>query len=63
MKFADLQGRQLTWADSLSETYTDGIIVMHRGKRVYERYVGRCKRRPHTCFSITKSYAPHWRQR
>jgi len=40
MKFADLQGRQLTWADSLSETYTDGIIVMHRGKRVYERYVG-----------------------
>ncbi len=58
MKFADLQGRQLTWADSLSETYTDGIIVMHRGKRVYERYVGALQaQRPHTCFSITKSYA------
>src|SRR5260370_3345365 len=40
MKIADLQGRQLTRADSLSETYTAGIIVMHRGKRVYERYVG-----------------------
>src|SRR6266852_3852506 len=58
MTFADLQGRQLTWADSLSETYTDGIIVMHRGKRVYERYVGALQaQRPHPCFSITKSYA------
>jgi len=36
----------------------DGIIVMHRGKRVYERYVGALQaQRPHTCFSITKSYA------
>jgi CubicO group peptidase (beta-lactamase class C family) len=58
MLFADLRGRQLTWADSLSETYTDGIIVMHRGKRVYERYFGALQRqRPHACFSITKSYA------
>src|SRR5258708_35398730 len=58
MMFADLQGRQLTWADSLSQTYTDGIIVLHRGVRVYERYFGALQpQRPHTCFSITKSYA------
>jgi len=51
MMFADLQGRQLTWADSLSQTYADGIIVMHRGKRVYERYFGALQpQRPHPWF-------------
>jgi CubicO group peptidase (beta-lactamase class C family) len=58
MMFTDLLGRQLTWADSLSQTYADGIIVMHRGRRVYERYFGALQpQRPHACFSITKSYA------
>jgi CubicO group peptidase (beta-lactamase class C family) len=58
MTFNDLQGRQLTWVDSLAHTYTDGIIVLHRGARVYERYFGALQaQRPHACFSITKSYA------
>jgi CubicO group peptidase (beta-lactamase class C family) len=58
MMFADLQGRRLTWADSLSQTYTDGIIVLHRGACVYQRYFGALQpQRPHACFSITKSYA------
>jgi CubicO group peptidase (beta-lactamase class C family) len=58
MTFEDLQGRQHTWADSLTQTYTDGIIVLHRGRRVYERYFGALQpQRPHACFSITKSYA------
>ncbi|HME37924.1 MAG TPA: serine hydrolase [Steroidobacteraceae bacterium] len=58
LTFDDLQGRRLTWTDSLSQTYTDGILVMHRGARVYERYFGALQpQRPHTCFSITKSYA------
>jgi CubicO group peptidase (beta-lactamase class C family) len=58
MTFNDLRGRQHTWADSLAHTYTDGIIVLHRGVRVYERYFGALQpQRPHACFSITKSYA------
>ena len=58
LAFDDLHGRRHTWADSLAHTYTDGIIVMHRGVRIYERYFGALQpQRPHTCFSITKSYA------
>jgi CubicO group peptidase (beta-lactamase class C family) len=58
LAFDDLHGRRHTWADSLAHTYTDGIIVLHRGKRIYERYLGALRpQRPHACFSITKSYA------
>jgi CubicO group peptidase (beta-lactamase class C family) len=58
LAFDDLHGRRHTWADSLAQTYTDGIIVLHRGKRIYERYFGALlPQRPHACFSITKSYA------
>ena len=31
----------MTWAQSLDANYTDGILVMHRGRVVYERYFGR----------------------
>ena len=56
--FTDTQGRQRRWLESLFDTYTDGILVLHRGKRVYERYIGVLRpERPHCCFSITKSYA------
>jgi CubicO group peptidase (beta-lactamase class C family) len=58
LAFEDLQGRGLNWAQSLERTYTDGIIVLHRGRRVYERYFGALQEHlPHACFSITKSYA------
>jgi CubicO group peptidase (beta-lactamase class C family) len=58
LTFMDLQGRKLTWAQSLNHTYTDGIVVLHRGRRIYERYFGALQgQRPHACFSITKSYA------
>jgi hypothetical protein len=58
LEFEDLVGRKLTWAQSLKHTYTDGIVVLHRGRRVYERYFGALHaQRPHACFSITKSYA------
>src|ERR1700722_1683774 len=56
--FDDLHGRRHTWTGSLAHTYTDGIVVLHRGVRVYERYFGALQpHRPHACFSITKSYA------
>jgi hypothetical protein len=58
LAFVDLLGRKLTWAQSLKHTYTDGIVVLHRGHRIYERYFGALQEhRPHCCFSITKSYA------
>ena len=58
LAFDDLHGRRRTWAESLTHTYTDGIIVLHRGARIYERYFGALQpQRPHACFSITKSYA------
>jgi hypothetical protein len=58
LAFTDLQGRKLTWAQSLKQTYTDGIMVLHRGRRIYERYLGALQaHQPHACFSITKSYA------
>ena len=58
MRFEDLNGRSHTWLESLARTYTDGILIMHRGALVYERYFGALTRRcPHACFSITKSYA------
>jgi CubicO group peptidase (beta-lactamase class C family) len=56
--FEDLDGRLRRWADSLAETYTDGIAVLHRGRMVYERYRGALRAElPHACFSVTKSYA------
>ena len=58
LEFADLGDHPTTWPDSLARTYTDGILILHRGRRVYERYFGELRsQRPHACFSITKSYA------
>lgn len=58
MTFTDLAGGPRTWSASLVDTYTDGIVVLHRGRIVHERYFGALRpERPHACFSITKSYA------
>lgn len=58
MAFDDLTGRRRRWDETLADTYTDGIAVMHRGRLVYERYRGALESRlPHACFSISKSYA------
>ncbi|HZF29817.1 MAG TPA: serine hydrolase [Gammaproteobacteria bacterium] len=47
----------MTWADSLVANYTDGIVVLHRGKIVYERYFGALAAdRQHIAFSVTKSF-------
>ena len=47
----------MTWADSLVANYTDGIIVLHRGRIVYERYFGALTaERSHIAFSVTKSF-------
>jgi CubicO group peptidase (beta-lactamase class C family) len=58
LAFPDMEGRPRRWDESLYDTYTDGILVLHRGRPIYERYFGALQPQlPHACFSITKSYA------
>ena len=58
MTFLDMNGQTRVWADTLADTYTDGLVVLHRGRRVYERYAGALQPHlQHACFSMTKSYS------
>ena len=47
---------EMTWKASLSANYTDGILIIHKGKVVYERYFG-CldEMGQHGAMSMTKS--------
>lgn len=49
--------KSMTWKDSLSANFTDGIIVLHRGTVVYEKYFG-ClnENNRHAAMSVTKSF-------
>lgn len=46
----------MTWEQSLYANYTDGILILHRGRVVYERYFG-CLSEDgkHAAMSMTKS--------
>jgi CubicO group peptidase (beta-lactamase class C family) len=47
----------MTWEQSLAANYTDGIVILHRGRVVYERYFGALTAdRQHIAFSVTKSF-------
>ena len=47
----------MSWSDSLVANHTDGIVILHRGRIVYERYFGALSaERPHIAFSVTKSF-------
>jgi hypothetical protein len=47
----------MTWAESLAVNHTDGIVVLHRGRIVYERYFGALRPElQHITFSVTKSF-------
>jgi CubicO group peptidase (beta-lactamase class C family) len=47
----------MTWAQSLGANYTDGIVVLHRGRIVYERYFGALRPEgQHIAQSVTKSF-------
>lgn len=55
--FQDDKGRSITVAEWLKQTYTDAIVVMHRGRVVYERYLNKMRpETPHLLFSVTKSF-------
>jgi CubicO group peptidase (beta-lactamase class C family) len=46
----------MTWKESLAANYTDGMLILHRGKIVFERYFG-CldETGKHGAMSMTKS--------
>lgn len=49
--------RPITLAQSFDANYTDGIVVLHRGRIVLERYFGALDgHRPHIAFSVSKSF-------
>ncbi len=49
-------GAEMTWEESLAANYTDGMLIIHKGKVVYERYFG-CldETGKHGAMSMTKS--------
>ena len=47
----------MTWGEAFNANYTDGVVVLHQGRIVYERYAGAL--RPdgqHITMSVTKSF-------
>lgn len=49
--------QKMTWETSLWKNYTDGIIILHKGRIVYERYFGALKEdKVHAVMSLTKSF-------
>lgn len=47
----------ITWRESLEENYTDAILILHRGRIIYERYFGEMTSESlHALMSVTKSF-------
>jgi CubicO group peptidase (beta-lactamase class C family) len=50
-------GDSMSWEASLWENYTDGMLIMHQGKVVYERYFSELTPdNVHAVMSLTKSF-------
>lgn len=58
VKFVPLaETKPITWKESLQKVYADGVIVMHHGKIVYEKYFGALTPEgQHGAMSVTKSF-------
>lgn len=57
IRFKSYDGQEFTWESSLQANYTDGIIVLHRGHLVYEKYFGEyTPDKMHVLMSVTKSF-------
>lgn len=58
VSFAGRNGKMTNVSEALRESYTDGIVVMHRGQVAYEWYThGLAPDTPHLIFSVSKSIA------
>jgi hypothetical protein len=48
---------KMTWEESLWENYTDGMLIMHQGNVVYEKYFSELtEKKVHAVMSLTKSF-------
>ena len=55
--FGAAGGARMTWGESLACRLHDGILVLHRGRIVYEAYFGVLDAyTPHIAYSVTKSF-------
>lgn len=55
--FTTMDGKTMNWAESLAKNYTDGIVILHQGKIVYEKYFGALdEHTQHLAMSVTKSF-------
>lgn len=49
--------KPMTWKESLAKNYTDGMLVLHKGKIVYEKYFGELKPNgTHALMSVSKTF-------
>lgn len=49
--------KEMTWEASLWENYTDGMLILHKGKVVYEKYFSELTEQDvHAVMSLTKSF-------
>ncbi len=56
VRFSDGNGGEISIADWQRSTYTDALLVLHRGNIVYENYhVGMLPRQQHSLWSLSKS--------
>lgn len=47
----------MTWEASLYKSYADGVLIMHRGKVVYEKYLGELSEADvHAVMSVSKTF-------
>ncbi len=57
LKFADDKGATISLADWQRTTYTDGLLVLHKGAIVYRKtYGGMSAHEPHALWSMSKSF-------
>lgn len=57
VKLRTMDGKDVTFDEALAETYADGLVVLHRGRIVFERYFGALQpHQPHIAMSVTKSF-------
>jgi CubicO group peptidase (beta-lactamase class C family) len=49
--------QRMTWGEAFDANYTDGIVVLHNGKIIYEKYAGALTEQgQHIAYSVTKSF-------
>jgi CubicO group peptidase (beta-lactamase class C family) len=55
--FENDKGQKMTLAEWQKATFTDALIVLHKGRLVFERYYSQMgPKTPHLLFSVTKSF-------